>query len=66
MTREQAVHAIMGAGKSREQAEAYLALVKSAFSRRGWVDGTPMSPERIEVNLATFLGDVVDGIEDPK
>lgn len=43
-------------GKSREQAEAFLQLVASAFRRRGWVEGEPLDQDQIKERLDTFLG----------
>lgn len=42
MTYEEAIAAIVESGKTREQAEAFLAIVGSAFRRRGWTDGEPL------------------------
>ena len=55
MTREEAVQAVMRTGKSREQAEAFLALLGSAFARRGWTSGEPLSDEALAENLNTFI-----------
>ncbi|WP_409186462.1 hypothetical protein F9C11_20425 [Amycolatopsis sp. VS8301801F10] len=55
--REKALAAISdGTGKSREQAEAFLDLARSAFARRGWVPGEPLNDEQLGERLDTFLG----------
>lgn len=54
--REEAVQAIMlDTGKTREQAEAFLEIVGSAFARRGWIEGEPLLPDAIGERLETFL-----------
>jgi hypothetical protein len=54
--RSEAVAAIVAkTGKSAEQAEAFLDLLGSAFARRGWLDGEPLSQERIAERVDTFL-----------
>jgi hypothetical protein len=55
--REVAIEAIMGTGKSREQAEAFLDLMGSAFRRRGWAEGAPLSQDEIGDRLNVFLGE---------
>jgi hypothetical protein len=54
--REQVIQASMARGKTREQAEAFLDIVGSAFRRNGWAPGSPMSDVQIEKKLTTFLG----------
>ncbi len=55
--RGEAVRAIVEkTGKTPEQAEAFLDLVGSAFRRRGWVDGEPMTQDQIGERLDVFLG----------
>lgn len=56
MNRDEAVAAIVETGKTPEEAEAFLAILGSAFARRGWIEGTPMSQDGIDANLRTFLG----------
>lgn len=56
MTREDAIAAIVASGKTREQAEAYLDILGSAFARRGLVEGEPLPAEQIDEQLGTFLG----------
>jgi hypothetical protein len=46
----------MARGKTREQAEAFLDIVGSAFRRNGWAPGSPMTDEQIDKKLSTFLG----------
>lgn len=57
MTREDAIKALTGRGKTREQAEAFLDVLGSAFRRRGWVAGDPLTYEQLTERLGTFLGD---------
>ena len=54
--RERVIQASMARGKTREQAEAFLDIVGSAFRRNGWVPGAPMTNEQIDKKLSTFLG----------
>lgn len=56
MTRDEAVAAIMATGKTRDQAEAFLAIMGSGFRRRGWVEGQPLSDEEISDSLRVFVG----------
>lgn len=64
MNREEAIAAIVATGKTREQAEAYLDILGSAFARRGWVDGEPLAAEQVEQRLNTFLGTETNESED--
>lgn len=58
LTRDDLTRAIVDkTGKTPEQADAFLNILGSAFARRGWVDGQPLSPDEIERNLNTFVGD---------
>ena len=59
MKREEAIDAVMSTGKTREQAEAFLNILGSAFTRRGWVGGEPLSEEAIGANLDVFIGRAV-------
>jgi hypothetical protein len=45
-----------GTGKTVDQADAFLDILGSAFRRRGWVDGDPLSQDAIAERLDTFLG----------
>lgn len=55
--RETAIEAIVrDTGDTREQAEAFLDIVGSAFARRGWIEGEPLSPDEIGERLDIFLG----------
>lgn len=63
--REAAIQAICErTGKTREQAEAFLDLARSAFARRGWVESEPLDQDAIGERLDTFLG--VGGTTDRK
>lgn len=58
MKRADAVEAIAeGTGKTAEQAEAFLDILGSAFRRRGWVEGEPLTEDEIGARLDTFIGD---------
>lgn len=57
MNREDAIEALMSAGRSHEQAEAFLAILGSAFRRRGWAEGQPMSDEELGEAYRTFRED---------
>jgi hypothetical protein len=59
VNREDAIQALMEKGKTREQAEAFIDLMGSAFRRRGWVEGEPLTQEQIGERLDTFLGSEV-------
>ena len=59
--REQVIQASMARGKTREQAEAFLDIVGSAFRRNGWAPGEPLSDEQIDEKFTTFLGETNDG-----
>lgn len=50
-----AIDAIVATGKTPEQAEAFLDLVGSAFRRRGWIEGDPLSPGKIGERVDAFL-----------
>lgn len=54
--REQAIRALTDKGKTREQAEAFLDLLGSAFRRKGWMEGDPLPPQQVKERLDTFLG----------
>ena len=60
--RESVIQASMARGKTREQAEAFLDIVGSAFRRNGWAPGSPMTDQQIDKKLSTFLG-TTDGEE---
>ena len=65
MNRDEAVEAICaGTGKNREQAEAFLDILGSAFRRRGEVEGEPLSQEELGERLSTFLGQREGGSAD--
>lgn len=57
--REKAIEAVMGSGrgKTREQAEAFLDILGSAFRRRGWAEGEPLNQTEIGDRLDTFIGE---------
>lgn len=58
MSREEAIQAITEkTGKTREQAEAFLDILSSAFRRRGWSEGEPLSQDEISDRLDKFMGD---------
>lgn len=58
MNREEAIQAIMDeTGRTKEQAEAFIDLLGSAFRRRGWVPGNPLPETAIVERLDTFLGE---------
>jgi hypothetical protein len=57
MDRQQAIDAIVAKGKTPEQAEAFLAILGSAWARRGWADGEPMGDDEAQAALEVFLGD---------
>jgi hypothetical protein len=57
MTREDAIAAITPTGRTREQAEAFLDIVGSAFRRRGWADGEPLTEDEIAANINTLIGE---------
>ncbi|MBM4498197.1 hypothetical protein GS982_02335 [Rhodococcus hoagii] len=54
--REEAIDALTAKGRTREQAEAFIDLMGSAFRRRGWAGGEPLSQDQIGERLDTFLG----------
>jgi hypothetical protein len=56
VTREEAIVAIVEKGKTREQAEAFLAIMGSAFRRRGWVEGEPLDDDALADQYQAFLG----------
>lgn len=57
-TRADMVRAIVEkTGDTEEQAEAFIDIVGSAFARRGWIEGEPLSPEELEYKLKVFLGE---------
>lgn len=55
--REDAIAALMESGKTREQAEALLSIARSAFARRGWIDGEPDTQEQLSGHVDRFIGD---------
>jgi len=56
--REQVISDVMATtGRTREQAEALLAITGSGMRRRGLADGEPLSPEELDAHVATWLGD---------
>lgn len=62
MNRDEAVAAITeGAGKTPEQAQAFLDILGSAFRRRGWVEGEPLDQDAIAERLDTFVRPAVSG-----
>lgn len=60
MNREDAIEAVMNTGKTQEQAEAFLAIMASAFRRRGWAEGEPLNPDEVGEKLDAFLGGELD------
>ena len=61
MDREAAINAITtDTGKTREQAEAFLDIAGSAFRRRGWAEGEPLSQDEIAERLRRFTGNAND------
>ena len=54
--REQVIQASIARGKTREQAEAFLDIVGSAFRRNGWAPGKPLSEREVDQKLSTFMG----------
>jgi hypothetical protein len=55
--RDKAADAIAeGTGKTREQADAFLDLARSAFARRRWIEGEPLSDSEIGERFSTFMG----------
>jgi hypothetical protein len=54
--REQVIQASIARGKTREQAEAFLDIVGSAFRRNGWAPGEPLTEQQIDKKLSTFMG----------
>lgn len=54
--REEFIRAQIAAGKTREQAEAFLDLVRSAFARRGWAPGEPLDDEQRAAAVDALLG----------
>ena len=63
MNRQDAINAIVAKGKTPEQAEAFLALLGSAWVRRGWVDGKPLSDAEAKTAMDTFLADLAAGTD---
>lgn len=59
MNREDAIEAITGTGKSREQADAFLDILGSAFRRRGWVEGEPLTTGEIDDRMNVFVSDAI-------
>lgn len=45
-------------GWSREKADAFLAISRSAFARRGWIEGEPDSPDQLQGHVDAFIGGV--------
>jgi hypothetical protein len=56
MTRESLIKGLVAKGKTREQAEAFLDLMGSAFRRKGWAPGEPLESEEVSEKLDVFLG----------
>jgi hypothetical protein len=54
MDYESAVNAIMETGKTREQAVAFLSIMRSAFARRGWIEGEPDTADKTSANVDLF------------
>jgi hypothetical protein len=57
MDREGVIQALVNKGKTREQAIAVLDLIGSAFRRRGWAEGEPLTQDQIGERLDTFVGE---------
>lgn len=57
MTRESLIEGLMAKGKTREQAEAFLDLLGSAFRAKGWAPGKPLKSEEISEKLDVFIGE---------
>ena len=57
MTRESLIEGLVAKGKTREQAEAFLDIMGSAFKRKGWAPGEPLKSEEISEKLDIFIGD---------
>jgi len=61
MDREDVIDAITtDTGKTREQAEAFLDIAGSAFRRRGWAEGEPLSQAEIAERLRRFTSNSND------
>lgn len=67
MNREDAIGNLIAQGRTREQAEAFLAILGSAFARRGWADAPVLSEDEIEQHCVTlgWAGSADDTREDP-
>lgn len=57
MNREDAIQALTDTGKTRDQAIAFIDLMGSAFRRRGWIKGEPLTQDEIGERLDTFVGE---------
>jgi len=55
MKREDSIEALTSKGKTREQAEAFIDLMGSAFARRGWIPGEPLDDKAIGERMDTFV-----------
>lgn len=64
MNREDAIEALTAKGRTRGQAEAFLDLLASAFRRRGWAEGEPLTEEQISERVDTMLAAHPDTRED--
>lgn len=63
--REEAVQAIVGGtDKTPEQAEAFLDILGSAFRRRGWAEGEPLSQKEIAERIDVFSPPPVSGSDE--
>lgn len=56
MNREDAIEALTSKGKTREQAEAFIDLMGSAFKRCGWIPGEPLDDNAIAERWETLFG----------
>lgn len=56
MTRESLIKGLMARGKTREQAEAFLDIMGSAFRSKGWAPGKPLESAEISEKLDVFIG----------
>lgn len=55
MNRQDAVEALVASGRTPAQADAFLDLLTSAFRRRGWAEGEPLSQAEISQRLDQLL-----------
>ena len=56
MNREDAIQALVRKGHTREQAEAFLALLGSGLARRGWAGGPVLSDVEVEEQVDKLVG----------